>query len=268
MSTAEKLRQAYEEKKYILAELEKLKNDKQFLAQFKTPVEFTDWFKAFIDPLLSIQYQIGAWWIQNADVKNVISWLRQGVWNEWAANVVITKSITEYRDLIDTEFMNVFAQQISDECRHYYIRSKVLRMYGGSMEGFQPIKEWVELFEYPLRCASKRLEWPYFQVKLTSTLQVVELTSVYHHRGVHDAFPNNPRLWETPYREASQLFMETFREIEDDELFHWSIAERVWNKYATNPEVRSEILDCASGALRVSMEARIRRVELAEKKAI
>jgi hypothetical protein len=25
--------------------------------------------------------------------------------------------------------------------------------------------------------------------------------------------------------------METFREIEDDELFHWSIAERVWMKY-------------------------------------
>jgi len=38
-------------------------------------------------------------------------------------------------------------------------------------------------------------------------------------------------------------------------------------KYATNPEVRSEILDCAGGALYASMEARIRRVELAEKHA-
>ena len=266
--SAEKLKQMYQERRYILDEMEKLKNDRQFLAQFKTPVEFIDWFKAFVDPLLNIQYQIGAQWILNADVPGVVAWLRQGVWNEWAANTVITRSITEYRDLIDTEFMNVLAQQISDECRHYYIRSKVLKMYGGSMEGFQPIKEWVELFDFPLRCASKRLEWPYFQVKLTSTLQVVELTSVYHHRGVHDNFPNNPKLWVEPYREASQLFMETFREIEDDELFHWSIAERVWMKYANTPEVRAEILDCAGGALRAAMEARIRRVELSEKKAI
>jgi hypothetical protein len=268
MSAGERLRQKYESLKGILRDLERLKEDRNFLGQFKSPLEFVDWFKAYIDPLLSLQYEIGAQWILTADVKNVVAWLRQGVWNEWAANTVITRSVNDYRDLIDTEFMNVFAQQISDECRHYYIRSKVLKAYGGSMEGFQPIKEWVELFDFPLQCASRRKEWPYFQVKLTSTLQVVELTSVYHHRGVHENFPKNPKLWEGPYREASQMFMETFREIEDDELFHWSIAERVWMKYATNPEVRAEILDCAGGALKASMEARIRRVELAEKHAI
>jgi len=268
MSVAQKLRERYEAHKHIIDDLARLKGDQSFLRRFKDPMEFTDWFKAFIDPLLSIQYDIGNWWIKNADVKGVVAWLRQGVWNEWAANYVITRSVTEYRDLIDTEFMNVFAQQISDESRHYYLRSKVLRMYGGSMEGFQPIKEWVDLFEFPLKCASRRAEWPYFQVKLTSSLQVVELTSVYHHRGVYDGFPENPRLWEEPYRAASQMFMETFREIEDDELFHWSIAERVWMKYAGSPEVRAEILDCASGALKASMEARIRRVELAEKHAI
>ncbi|RFA97581.1 hypothetical protein [Pyrobaculum aerophilum] len=268
MSVAEKLKTKYEGLRKILEDMERLKADRQFLSQFKSPLEFVDWFKAYVDPLLSLQYEIGAYWIQNADVKNVIAWLRQGVWNEWAANTVITRSVTEYRDLIDTEFMNVLAQQISDECRHYYIRSKVLKMYGGSMEGFQPIKEWVELFDFPLQCAARRKEWPYFQVKLTSTLQVVELTSVYHHRGVHDYFPKNPKLWEPPYREASQLFMETFREIEDDELFHWSIAERVWMKYAKDPETRAEILDCAAGALRASMEARIKRVELAERHAI
>jgi len=52
-----------------------------------------------------------------ADVKNVVAWLKQVVWNEWAANTVITRAVNDYRDLIDTEFMNVFAQQISDECR-------------------------------------------------------------------------------------------------------------------------------------------------------
>jgi hypothetical protein len=39
-------------------------------------------------------------------------------------------------------------------------------------------------------------------------------------------------------------------------------------KYAKDPETRAEILDCASGALRTSIEARIRRVELAERHAI
>ncbi len=268
MSTAEQLRARYRELSKLLDELDRLKNDAEFLSKFQSPVEFVDWFKAYADPLLTLQYEIGAQWILNADIKNVVAWLRQGVWNEWAANTVITRSVTEYRDYIDTEFMNVLAQQISDECRHLYIRTRVLKMYGGSLEGFQPIREWVELFDFPLRCAARRLEWPYFQVKLTSTLQVVELTSVYHHRGVHDNFPKNPRLWEEPYRAASQAFMETFREIEDDELFHWSIAERVWMKYAGDAETRREILDCAGGALRASMEARIRRVELAERHSI
>ena len=265
MSTAEKLRQAYEEKKYILAELEKLKNDKQFLAQFKTPVEFTDWFKAFIDPLLSIQYQIGAWWIQNADVKNVISWLRQGVWNEWAANVVITKSITEYRDLIDDEFFNVFAHQVSDEARHFYIRTKVLRMYGGSMEGFQPIKEWAQLFEWPLACASKRLERPYFQAKVTGGFQTVELTATVQHKGIVDHAYENPDIWKEPYRRATEALVSFSREIEDDESFHWTIAERVWAKYAKTAEMRAEVLDCAVEALELSTVAKIRRIEAAER---
>ena len=96
----------------------------------------------------------------------------------------------------------------------------MLKAYGGFMEGFRPIKEWVELFDFPLQCASRHKEWPYFQVKLTSSLHVVELTSVYHHRGGHENFPKNPKPWEGPHREASQMLMETFREIEDDELFH------------------------------------------------
>lgn len=238
------------------------------LRQFKDPVEFIDWFKASADPVLQFHYEIGYQWGVSTDVEGVKSWLRQGVWNEWAAASDVARIVSDYRDHIDTEFMTMFAQQISDEGRHLYLRSRILRAFGGSMEGFQPIKEWVELFDFPLQCASRRTEWPYFQVKLTSSLQVVELISVYHHRGVHENFPKNPKLWEEPYREASQMFMETFREIEDDELFHWSIAERVCMKYATNPEVRAEILDCAGGALKASMEARIRRVELAEKYAI
>jgi hypothetical protein len=52
-----------------------------------------DWFKAYIDPHLSLQYEIGAQWILTADVKNVVAWLRQVVWNEWAANTVITRSV-------------------------------------------------------------------------------------------------------------------------------------------------------------------------------
>jgi hypothetical protein len=74
-------------------------------------------------------------------------------------------------------------------------------------------------------------------------------------------------LWEPPYK-SPPAFIETFRDIEDDELFHWSMAERVWMKYAKDPETRAEILDCASGALRASMEARTKRVELAERHAI
>ncbi|KUO90096.1 MAG: hypothetical protein AT708_03815 [Pyrobaculum sp. OCT_11] len=236
------------------------------LRQFKDPVEFIDWFKASADPVLQFHYEIGYQWGVSTDVEGVRSWLRQGVWNEWAAASDVARIVNEYRDFIDTEFMTMFAQQISDEGRHLYLRSRILRAFGGSMEGFQPIKEWVELFELPFVCAPKRMEW--FQVRATSTLQVVELTSVYHHRGVHDALPRNAALMEGPYRAAAVALQESFREIEDDELFHWSIAERMWAKYARSPEAMRNILDCAAEALRVSTEARVRRVELAEKRAI
>ncbi len=242
------------------------KTDESLLRQFAGAVEFVDWFKAVADPVLQFHYEIGYQWGVSTDVEGVRSWLRQGVWNEWAAAADVARIVNEYRDYIDTEFMTMFAQQISDEGRHLYLRSRILKAFGGSMVGFQPIKEWVELFELPFVCAPKRMEW--FQVRATSTLQVVELTSVYHHRGVHDALPKNAKLMEGPYRDAAVMLQESFREIEDDELFHWSIAERMWVKYANSPEAMRNILECAAEALRVATEARVRRVELAEKRAI
>ncbi|AET33293.1 hypothetical protein [Pyrobaculum ferrireducens] len=264
MSVGEKLWAEVPRLRKIWEDLKNVGDD--VLRQFSTPQEFIDWFKAYADPVLQFHYVIGHEWGATTDVDGVRSWLRQGVWNEWAAAADVAKMVTEYRDLIDTEFMTMLAQQISDEGRHLYLRSRILRAFGGSMEGFQPIKEWVELFELPFVCAPKNMK--FFQVRATSTLQVVELTSVYHHRGVHDALPKNRTLMEGPYRSAAVMLQESFREIEDDELFHWSIAERVWMKYAKDPEAMRNILDCAAEALRVSTEARVRRVELAEKKAI
>jgi hypothetical protein len=76
MSAGERLRQNYESLKGILRDLEKLKEDRNFLGQFKSPLEFVDWFKAYIDPLLSLQYEIRAQWILTADVKT--SWRGSG----------------------------------------------------------------------------------------------------------------------------------------------------------------------------------------------
>ncbi len=123
------------------------------------------------------------------------------------------------------------------------------------MEGFQPIKEWVELFEIPSVCVPKRIER--LQVMTASTLQVVELASVYHHRGVYD----------TLLRAAAIVLRKSFRKVEDDELFHWSIAERMWAKHVKSPEAMQNILDCAAEAPRAATEARVRRVELAERRA-
>jgi hypothetical protein len=124
----------------------------------------------------------------------------------------------------------------------------------------------VELFELSFVCAPKRIEW--LQVMAASTLQVVELTSVYHHRGVHDALPRNAKLMEGPYRAAAVALRKSFREIEDDELFHWSIAEHMWAKHVRSPEAMRNILDCAAEAPRAATEARVRRIELAERKTI
>jgi hypothetical protein len=174
----------------------------------------------------------------------------------------VARIVSDYRDLIDTEFMTVFAQQISDEGRHLYLRSRILRAFGGSMEGFRPIKEWVELFELSFVCAPKGIEW--LQVMAASTLQVVEFASVYHHRGVYDALLRNAKLMEGPYRAAAVALRKSFREIEDDELFHWSIAERMW----ANMSGLRRPCGTSWTAPRAATEARVRRVELAEMRAI
>jgi hypothetical protein len=64
----------------------------------------------------------------------------------WAVASDVARVADEY---IDTEFMTVLAQQISDEGRHLYLRSRMLRAFGGSMEGFQPIKEWWSYSNFP-----------------------------------------------------------------------------------------------------------------------
>jgi len=46
MSAGERLRQKHESLKGILRDLEKLKEDRNFLGRFKSPPEFVDWFKA------------------------------------------------------------------------------------------------------------------------------------------------------------------------------------------------------------------------------
>jgi hypothetical protein len=263
-------RRAREEVLPYLDKLEKEAKDPDFLSQFSSSLEFVDWFKAAVNPVMRLQHEIGYQWIINADVDNVRGWLKQGIYNEWAAASIIAKPLNEHPDLIDFEFINALAQQVSDESRHYHLRYNALRLYGGefNLETYKPIKEWVELFEFPYICASKRMEFPYFHLKYVSDVQVLELTSLYHHRGVYDGFPKNQKLWEPPYDKASRYFMETFREIEDDELFHWTVAERIWLKYAKTPEVMIEALDCAIPALRYSILARVRRVELAEKHAL
>jgi len=265
MSASEKLVQMFEERRYVFEELRKAQRDLNFLAQFRDSWEFIDWFKAFIDPILKVNYETGALWIKNTDVRGIVLWTRQGAWNEWAANSVLARAVTEFREYIDAEFLNVFAHQVSDEARHFYIRTKVLRMYGASLEGFQPIREWVELFEWPLRCASRRLEWPYFQAKFTGAFQTVELTATVQHKGVFENAHLNPRIWQEPYRRATEALVEFSREIEDDESFHWTIAERVWAKYAKDAETRAEILDCAVPALELSTVAKIRRIQAAER---
>jgi hypothetical protein len=81
---------------------------------------------------------------------------------------------------------------------------------------------------------------------------------------VYDALLRNAKLMEGPYRAAAVALRKSFREIEDDELFHWSIAERMW---ANMSGLRRP---CGTfwTAPRAATEARVRRVELAEMRAI
>ncbi len=103
-------------------------------------MEFIDWFEASADPVLQFHYEIGyQWGLHRREGREVLA--QTGVWNAWTAASDVARIVNKYRDFIDTEFMTVFAQQISDKGRHLYLRYRILRAFGGSMEGFQPIKE-------------------------------------------------------------------------------------------------------------------------------
>jgi hypothetical protein len=221
-----------------------------------TPLEFVEYFKAINKEHFDRHYNYGKEWIQTADRGSLISWLRQGTWNEWAAAAVVARLVKNYSDRIDPEFYPMFARQVSDEARHWVLRHGLLRKYGGSMDNFKPIDEWVEVFELPFKVALERPE--FFQLRFTSALQVVEWTSVSHHRGVEDGAGDK-------YPEIKAVF----RELLDDELFHWSIAERTWLKLCTTPEARRDVLEITMKyTLPTIDKARLRRVELARRHAI
>ncbi|MEM4220792.1 MAG: hypothetical protein QW106_08360, partial [Candidatus Caldarchaeum sp.] len=195
-----------------------------------TPHEFVEYFKRINQHHFEQHYRYGRDWIKTADTGSIISWLRQGTWNEWAAAAVVAKLVRSYAEYVDPEFYPLFARQVSDEARHWLLRHRLLKKYGGNMDNFKPMEEWVQVFELPIKLA---LENPkFFQLRFTSVLQVVEWTSVSHHRGVEDgAGENHPEI------------RAVFRELLDDELFHWSIAERTWLKLCTTAEARKDVLE-------------------------
>lgn len=92
----------------------------------------------------------------------------------------------------------------------------------------------------------------------------MELTATVQHRGVVENAHLNKSLWQGPHAKVAEVLVNFSREIEDDESFHWSIAERAWAKYATTPEMRSEVLKCATPALELSTVAKIARIAAAE----
>jgi hypothetical protein len=216
-----------------------------------TPAEFVEYFKTIHKPHFDRHYRYGYEWITKADKGAIISWLRQGTWNEWAAAAVVAKLLKEYAEYVDPEFYPIFARQVADEARHWVLRHRLLKKYGGSMEGFTPMEEWVRvLLELPLKLALERPE--HFQLRFSSVLQVAEWTSVSHHRGVEDGAGDR-------YPEIRALF----RELLDDELFHWSIAERSWLKQCDTLEKKLDVIRITQEYTLPAIDAaRKRRVEL------
>ncbi|MCS7133465.1 MAG: hypothetical protein NZ921_01500 [Candidatus Caldarchaeum sp.] len=215
-----------------------------------TPIQFVEYFKKVNQPHFEQHYRYGMEWIKTADTKAIISWLRQGTWNEWAAAAVVARLVKDYAEYVDHEFYPLFARQVSDEARHWLLRHRLLQKYGGNMENFTPMEEWIQVFELPIKLALDRPE--FFQLRFTSVLQVVEWTSVSHHRGVEvGAGDNHPEI------------RAVFRELLDDELFHWSIAERTWLKLCKTPEAMRDVFEITQKyTLPIIDKARKRRVEL------
>jgi hypothetical protein len=90
-------------------------------------------------------------------------------------------------------------------------------------------------------------------LRFTSVLQVVEWASVSHHRGVEvGAGDKHPEI------------RAVFREILDDELFHWSIAERTWLKMCDTLEKKLDVIRITQNyTLPMLDAAKRKRLELA-----
>ncbi|MEM4187242.1 MAG: hypothetical protein QW801_08210, partial [Candidatus Caldarchaeum sp.] len=66
--------------------------------------EFVEFFKRVNQTHFEQHYRYGQEWIKTADKGAIISWLRQGTWNEWAAAAVVAKLVKDYAEHVDPEF--------------------------------------------------------------------------------------------------------------------------------------------------------------------
>jgi hypothetical protein len=75
MSVAKLLVEELQGVRPLFDRLRSLADDRTFLGKFRDGVEFVEWFKSFISPVLRINYNTGTYWIRSTDIRGLSSGL-------------------------------------------------------------------------------------------------------------------------------------------------------------------------------------------------
>ncbi len=78
--------------------------------------------------------------------------MRQGAYNELRSAELIASWIPYVKE---REIRELLPRQLDDEQRHYQLLRKRLLQLGEDPDGYQPLREWVDLFDWLVACRSR-----------------------------------------------------------------------------------------------------------------
>lgn len=78
--------------------------------------------------------------------------MRQGVYNELRSAELIAAWIPFVKE---REILELLPRQLDDEQRHYQLLRKRLSELGEDPDGYEPLPEWVDLFDWLVACKSR-----------------------------------------------------------------------------------------------------------------
>ncbi|MBI4608146.1 MAG: ferritin-like domain-containing protein [Candidatus Rokubacteria bacterium] len=148
--------------------------------------------------------------------------MRQGVYNELRSAELIAAWIPYVKE---REIRDLLPRQLDDEQRHYQLLRKRLLELGEDPDGYAPLTEWVDLFDWLVACRSR------------PTLEKLAMFQFAGETQSCEGFETLIRLAEGPDPETANLYR---TQILPDEYRHAAIGRQALLLLADTPDAQRQ----------------------------